>query len=217
MTRLRSDSSATEEDELVTNCNNYINNRPTNTQNHTSVEGAIQTGQHNIGSDFEDNSENYLEQSSSPPRNLEQQQIVIEVADRESEYNYSTQGEHLYETEDDNDDDDRSEYYNDHTSSGLLEEAVHQFALSSVRNLTIGHEQDYDLRPNFAILKHKTEHLRPSSGPNDNNNSSSPLSTQVDNSNKRVYPRTPDWFFNIPDTRSPFPDFGSKVTSDDTD
>lgn len=65
-------------------------------------------------------------------------------------------------------------------------------------------KRDYDsndsfnLRPKFAIIKHKTEVLR--------------QQTTNQHSNEHTA-TTPAWFFNIPSTRSPFPDFGSKVDS----
>lgn len=68
------------------------------------------------------------------------------------------------------------------------------------KNLNYG---DEDLRPKFAILKHKAEVLHPSTavhlniGPN------------------RPQAKTPSWFFNIPTTRSPFPYFESKLPTED--
>lgn len=62
-----------------------------------------------------------------------------------------------------------------------------------------------DLRPKFAIIKHKTEILRQQT--TNNNHSCS-------NINERKA-TTPAWFFNIPNVRSPFPDFGSKLPPED--
>lgn len=62
-------------------------------------------------------------------------------------------------------------------------------------------DDDYDLRPKFAILKHNAELLH--------NNSSSLSSDQTRSG--RTCAKTPAWFFNIPTTRSPFPDFESKL------
>lgn len=76
--------------------------------------------------------------------------------------------------------------------------------LAANRQQNSHNDDKYDLRPKFAILKHKSELLNAqqvSALPNSNNH------------RRRAYPKTPDWFFNIPTTRSPFPDFGSKLSS----
>lgn len=93
--------------------------------------------------------------------------------------------------------------------------------------------QDCDLRPKFAILKHKTEFLNQQSkysqdlakfkSRNNNNYTSDGRAPNYNNNNntnqKREKATTPAWFFNIPTTRSPFPDFGSKLpaSADDDD
>ena len=61
-----------------------------------------------------------------------------------------------------------------------------------------------DLRPKFPLLKHKPSSL--------GNSSSS-----ADTPKQKVYPKTPDWFFNIPNSRSPFPDFGTKLPNRECD
>lgn len=53
-------------------------------------------------------------------------------------------------------------------------------------------DDSYSLRPKFAIFKHKTEVLRQQT-------------TNKKSNEQRA--TTPSWFFNIPTTRSPFPDF----------
>lgn len=60
--------------------------------------------------------------------------------------------------------------------------------------------EDYDLRPKFAALKHKPEFL---------------ISTNSSLNSHATSRITPSWFFNIPTTRSPFPDFGSKLPEED--
>lgn len=65
---------------------------------------------------------------------------------------------------------------------------------------------DDDLRPKFAILKHRTEILHSSTATHLNirTSDSSPAKNQP-------LAKTPSWFFNIPTTRTPFPDFESKL------
>lgn len=62
--------------------------------------------------------------------------------------------------------------------------------------------RDFDLRPKFAILRH-----RPQLTQRKDASSDARQQTAV----------TPAWFFNIPTTRSPFPEFGSKLPDDDID
>jgi hypothetical protein len=96
-------------------------------------------------------------------------------------------------------DDDVDQYTN---CARPFEESVYEFALSSARRLNAddaSHDENYDLRPKFAILKHKTEIL---------------TSNRENQSAPRTYPKTPDWFFNIPDTRSPFPNFESNLNDE---
>ena len=224
MTRLRSDSSTTD-DESVTSCNIVQNNTTTRGRSNTQgqVHGAILSDSHNnnynitTSSDSEENSENLQGSSNYTLRPQHQQQYAAgdELDDRESEHNYFQPGDETTTTTTTSDDEDRAGYYNAQESPTLLEEAVYEFALSSARRLTIGHEQDYDLRPNFAILKPKTEESNNSR--NSNNPSQQPFSTRPQancNNINRTYPKTPDWFFNIPDTRSPFPEFESKLIDD---
>lgn len=66
--------------------------------------------------------------------------------------------------------------------------------------------EDFDLRPKFAILKHKPEFIEQKDA----------LSEARQ---KQSSPTTPAWFFNIPTTKSPFTDFGNKLTAqvDDDD
>lgn len=64
---------------------------------------------------------------------------------------------------------------------------------NSVQNQGSMNEKS-DLRPKFAILKHKPEVL---------------VSTSTTGSAKSAG-QTPDWYFNIPDSLNPFPDFGPK-------
>lgn len=65
---------------------------------------------------------------------------------------------------------------------------------------------DDDLRPKFAILKHKDNILHLSTSTHLN------LRISSDSSVKNQPPaKTPSWFFNIPTTRTPFPDFESKL------
>lgn len=54
-----------------------------------------------------------------------------------------------------------------------------------------------ELRPKFAILKHKSE-----------------LINQGDLNNRKAV-AAPAWFFNIPTTRSPFADFGGTLNETD--
>lgn len=55
---------------------------------------------------------------------------------------------------------------------------------------------DLELRPKFSILKHTPETL-------DSSKTSNAGSTGRTK-------QTPEWYFNIPDTLTPFPDFGAK-------
>lgn len=90
---------------------------------------------------------------------------------------------------------------NDQTNRQPVANSI--LALASAANCQLTRQDNYDLRPKFAILKHKSEILNTSS-------------SSVDNT-KRTYPKTPDWFFNIPTTRSPFPDFASRLPADETE
>lgn len=87
---------------------------------------------------------------------------------------------------------------------------------SCSRNDSIGNKQtlrnkqticlDYDLRPKFGVFKHKTEIINQKTI----NQAQSSLTSA-----KQEKAITPSWFFNIPNTRSPFPDFGSKLPPED--
>jgi len=68
------------------------------------------------------------------------------------------------------------------------------------QNNSIVHDSErsnLELRPKFAILKHRPEILHSS-----NSDSSR---------NRDTNKRTPEWYLNMPDTLTPFPDFSSKV------
>lgn len=71
---------------------------------------------------------------------------------------------------------------------------------------------DYILRPKFAILKHKTEIINRKTVNQSRSDEDSANAQAVFNKQK---PITPSWFFNIPDIRSPFPDFESKLPPED--
>lgn len=62
-------------------------------------------------------------------------------------------------------------------------------------------DENLDLRPNLAILRHKPEvlSLQLETG--------SPAETDQIN-------ETPEWYFNMPDTLTPFPDFASRNATD---
>lgn len=62
--------------------------------------------------------------------------------------------------------------------------------------------KDFDLRPKFATLKHRPEFIQQKDALSDARHQAA---------------TTPAWFFNIPDTRSPFPDFGTKLPEDEID
>lgn len=68
-----------------------------------------------------------------------------------------------------------------------------------------------DLRPKFSISKHKSDLL--------NSATTSSLASSSNGQTTRTQQQsrvtTPDWFFNIPTVRSPFPDFGSKLPPED--
>lgn len=80
----------------------------------------------------------------------------------------------------------------------------------SIGNKSLRYKQticlDYDLRPKFGIFKHKTEII--------NQKTIHQTQFEVSTSAKQK-PITPSWFFNIPNTRSPFPDFESKLPPED--
>lgn len=112
-----------------------------------------------------------------------------------------------------NNHDDGSDNYSDNQEGDeqTYRPVAEILALTSAANrLTIA--KDYDLRPKFAILKHKAEILKSS-------HSSTTTTTPSDQENKtqRTYPKTPDWFFNIPTTRSPFPSFATQSSDDNDD
>lgn len=196
MTRLSSDSDSTQstDNDLATNDN------ITDELNTQLFEGLLREIQRGLAiGAIEPDSEQF---SSSTDQSDEQ-------SDAEQEENHvaipaQQQADHYYLAHDSYD----SEYYDSdevdqyENSPRPLEDSVYEFALSSARRLTAdgqsSHEDDYDLRPKFAILKHKTELLTGNSG---EQHSIAP----------RSYPKTPDWFFNIPDTRSPFPNFQSSL------
>lgn len=70
---------------------------------------------------------------------------------------------------------------------------------------------DYDLRPKFAILKHKSEILTQLTTKEIELSSTNVARPQA------ALAITPAWFFNIPTTRSPFPEFESKLPVDDNE
>lgn len=65
------------------------------------------------------------------------------------------------------------------------------------------------LRPKFGILKHKTEII------NQTTIQSRDLSAVGRQTEHKQKATTPSWFFNIPTTRSPFPEFESKLPPED--
>lgn len=82
----------------------------------------------------------------------------------------------------------------------------------SIRNKSKQISSDYNLRPKFTILKHKTEIINGKTVNQSGSNENSANAQVVYNKQKPV---TPSWFFNIPDTRSPFPNFESKLPPED--
>lgn len=229
MTRLRTASSTTTttEDESVTSSTtgNWSNKPRLDDELETAnTQQQQQQGPANIRSAIESDSSTELETTDSDENNennnnhnqaLDSEEAVDDGC-HSSAVGYNNY--ELLETEDDDCSETGHErQYRNARDWPLLEEAVHEFGVTSAKRFSIGHDQDYDLRPNFAILKHKTEDCNSSSSDNCNRAARETLSSRrgnnQDNPNK-IFPKTPDWFFNIPDTRSPFPTFGSKVTDD---
>lgn len=77
---------------------------------------------------------------------------------------------------------------------------IHISAASSSPSTNALLSNDHDLRPKFAILRHKSEYI----------NQSLRYPSSDGTTHHQTAP-TPSWFFNIPTTRSPFPDFGSSL------
>lgn len=89
----------------------------------------------------------------------------------------------------------------EHNSSNSQNQPQAQVTSQVNKNFKYG---DEDLRPKFAILKHKAEVLHPSTA------------AHLNVGTNRPQAETPSWFFNIPTTRSPFPYFESKLPAEDT-
>lgn len=216
MTRLSSDSeSTTTEDDLVTN-GNILND--TNTQ---ELERLLRQLRQSVQiSAIETETEDQYTTSTEPPQpasiNLNEdydpeeefeliprQEATIEEVREQHQQVLENYNDHI-EYQSSNEDEESSRYNNQETSLRPFEEAVYEFGLTSVRRVTadsVVHGEHYDLRPKFAILKHKTEHLT-------GNNQDARRTTE------RAYPKTPEWFFNIPDTRTPFTNFESRLSDD---
>lgn len=64
----------------------------------------------------------------------------------------------------------------------------------SNKNSKQNQQGEFDLRPNFAILKHKSETLEQKL-----------ILSKQEPANIHQKTETPRWFFNIPDVRTPFP------------
>lgn len=201
MTRLSSDSDSTSsstDNDLVANgnilddINTQLLERLLGDLQRGVVIGAIEPDSDQFSSSTEPSEEHSgAEREEENPIAIVQQQQQQRQAEA-----YYYQVHDSYQT--DCYDSDEADQYE--SSPRPLEDSVYEFALSSARRLTAdgcNHDDDYDLRPKFAILKHKTELLSGNSG----DQRSAP----------RSYPKTPDWFFNIPDTRSPFPNFESNL------
>lgn len=73
--------------------------------------------------------------------------------------------------------------------------------------------QEYDLRPKFAILKHKPDIINQTLPSAKNLNHQQRLEQQQQYKQQHSAP-TPAWFFNIPTTKSPFPYFESKLPNE---
>lgn len=64
---------------------------------------------------------------------------------------------------------------------------------------------DFDLRPKFAIIKHKSEIL---------NQTTQESATRLADRAQSPQAITPAWFFNIPTIRTPFLDFGRDLSEE---
>lgn len=194
MTRLSSDSDTP----TTTDYDSVTSGNHTNEINTHVLEGLLRDLQRNIALGAirpdSDQFSSSTEQSELPETDQEEIQELIAGRQVGQSYRFydNSRGDSCNSTANNTNE----------SSPKPFEESVYEFALSSARRLTTSaasHDADYDLRPKFAILRHKTD-------------SSDCRSEQV--INPRAYPKTPDWFFNIPDTRSPFPNFESNLADD---
>lgn len=162
-----------------------------------------------------------VDENSNIPHNDEQdeRQRDLEQDSRRQEDEQSQASDWVLESEVDDDEDaqvDPQQSANTHRDQYLRE--VVQRCTNASNNSN--HLDGFDLRPNFAILKHKTESLSQQNRQflrlDDNGRALNELILSENQQSQTINKTaTPAWFFDIPEFRQPFADFGTRLPPED--